>query len=82
MGIRSQERHLGLDVDGLLDSGGVCGGSGLALGDGLGEGLLELGQTFGHLLAALLLSLLLQDGSHLSLDHGVEFVPGPVLGGE
>merc|ERR1719193_200291 len=54
----------------LLDSGAL-GGRGF-------QNSLELGQAFGHLLAALFLGELLLQGAHLSLDHGVELVPHPV----
>merc|ERR1719300_1409422 len=77
-GVRAQELHLALD-GGDLGLGLFVGGrGGFTLGGGLGQDSLELGQAFGHLLAALLLGLLLLQGAHLALDHGVELVPGPV----
>merc|ERR1719347_1089834 len=76
--VGAQELHLGLGGGDLGDGSLVGGLGGFALGGGLGEDGLEFSQAFGHLLAALLFcELLLQDG-HLSLDHGVELVPGPV----
>merc|ERR1719295_75538 len=77
-GVRAQELHLALD-GGDLGLGLFVGGrGGFALGGGLGQDSLEFGQALGHLLAALLLGLLLLQGAHLALDHGVELVPGPV----
>merc|ERR1719347_356532 len=77
-GVGAQELHLALD-SGDLGLGIVVGGlGGFTLGGGLGQDSLEFGQALGHLLAALLLGLLLLQGAHLALDHGVELVPGPV----
>merc|ERR1719462_241857 len=76
--VAAQELHLGSDGRGLFAGGLVGGLSGLTLGHGLGQDGLEFGQTFGHLLAAFLLGELLLQSAHLSLDHGVELVPGPV----
>merc|ERR1712168_894867 len=78
MSVSPQELHLSLDGGGLLLRSSVGSLSGLTLGSSLGQDGLELGQTFSHLLAAFFLSLLLLKSAHFSLDHGVEFVPGPV----
>merc|ERR1719315_352215 len=51
VGVAAQELHLGADGDGLGGGGFVGGLGSLALGNGLGEDGLELGQAFGHLLA-------------------------------
>merc|ERR1712168_1752868 len=78
MSVSAQELHLSLDGGGLLFGSGVGSLSGLTLGSSLGQDGLEFGQTFSHLLAAFFFSLLLLKSAHFSLDHGVEFVPGPV----
>merc|ERR1712168_432364 len=78
MSVSAQELHLSLDGGGLLLGSSVGSLSGLTLGGSLGQDGLEFGQTFSHLLAAFFLSLLLLKSAHFSLDHGVEFVPGPV----
>merc|ERR1712168_1042284 len=78
MSVSPQELHLSLDGGGLLLGSSVGSLSGLTLGGSLGQDGLEFGQPFSHLLAAFFLSLLLLKSTHFSLDHGVEFVPGPV----
>merc|ERR1711970_1189681 len=78
MSVSAQELHLSLDGGGLFLGSSVGSLSSLTLGSSLGQDGLEFGQTFSHLLAAFFLSLLLLKSAHFSLDHGVEFVPGPV----
>merc|ERR1712198_186041 len=56
----------------------VGGSSGLALGSGGSQDGLELGQAFGHLPAALLFCEFFLEDAHLSLDHGVVFIPRPI----